>query len=474
MKTPLALLLLAATLAPAAGERPPNLVYILADDLGIGDIGPYGQEIIATPALDRMAAQGMRFTRHYSGSNVCAPTRCALITGKHTGRCVIRGNRQAPDAEGQYPLPADEVTVAELLQDAGYATGMFGKWGLGNPGTSGDPLKQGFDTYFGYTDQIRAHNYFPDFLLRDGERVPLDNEVTYLPEDEWHGGIGSYSTVQNTYSHDLIEEAALDFIRSHRDQPFFLYLPVTLPHDNGEAPELRMEVPDFGRYADKDWGINHKGYAEMVTRLDATTGKVIALLEELDLAGDTLVIFTSDNGAMKPAGKPDLRFSEFFDSNGPFRGYKRDIHEGGIRAPMIAWWPGTVAGGGESDHVSAHWDLLATACELAGTEPSANHTGISFLPTLLGRPERQRRHEFLYFEDGRDGDHAVIQWPWKGLRRNLDDNPDAPWEIYHLERDPGESRNLAAEQPERIERFAALVQQARTPSKLFPLPLDPN
>ncbi len=295
--TRFALLLVLLTLSASARTKP-NIVLILADDLGIGDLGSYGQKIIETPRLDEMAKQGLRFTRHYSASNVCAPTRCSLITGKHTGRAYIRGNAQAGDGEGQLPIPDEERTLAEALQDAGYKTGMFGKWGLGNPGTTGDPLKQGWDTYLGYTDQVRAHNYFPDFLLSDGKRIPLDNEVNYLSKEQWHKGIGSYSTGQNVYSHDVIEEGALDFIREHKDEPFFLYIPFTLPHDNGEAPELKMEVPDFGRYANRDWGINHKGYAEMVTRLDASTGRILDLIDELDLGEDTIVLFTSDNGPM--------------------------------------------------------------------------------------------------------------------------------------------------------------------------------
>ncbi len=344
---------------PASARTKPNIVLILADDLGIGDLGCYGQKIIETPRLDEMAKQGLRFTQHYSASNVCAPTRCSLITGKHTGHTYIRGNAQSQCGEGQLPIPDEEKTLAEALQDAGYVTGMFGKWGLGNPGTAGDPLKQGWDTYLGYTDQVRAHNYFPDFLLKDGKRIPLDNEVTYLPKDQWHKGAGSYSTGQNVYSHDVVEEGALDFIREHKDGPFFLYVPFTLPHDNGEALELKMEVPDFGRYADRDWGINHKGYAEMVTRLDASTGRILDLIDELGLGENTIVLFTSDNGPMAPKkGNEDLSFSLFFDSNGPFTGYKRDITEGGIRAPLIVRWTGKVQPGTTTDFPSVQYRLL--------------------------------------------------------------------------------------------------------------------
>lgn len=465
-------LALALTAAIAAAEKP-NVIYVLADDLGIGDLGCYGQKIIETPQLDRMAAEGLRFTQHYSGSNVCAPTRCSLMTGLHTGHTFIRGNAQNPDGPGQLPIPDSAFTLAELMKKAGYATAMFGKWGLGEPDTTGDPLTQGWDLYVGYTDQVRAHNYFPDFILKNGERVPLDNEVVYLPKTEWHKGTGSYSTGQHTYSHDVLEQDALDFIRAHRDQPFFLYLPFALPHDNGEAPELKMEVPDFGRYADKDWPINMKGYAEMVTRLDATVGRVLDLLAELDLDDHTLVIFTSDNGSYPHQKDPNLEITEFFDSNGPYRGTKRDMTEGGIRAPMLAWWPGTIAASGTTDHVSAHWDVMPTLADLSGAEIEGKTDGLSLVPTLRGETSAQAKHDHLYWEDGEDGDVGIREGRWKGILRGLHKNPDAKFEIYDLEADVGETTDLAAEKPELVARFHQLVREARTPSEEFPLTL-PN
>ena len=444
----------------------PNVVLIMADDLGYGDLGCYGQSKIQTPRIDEMARQGMRFTDHYSGSNVCAPTRCSLVTGLHTGHCTIRGNRQAADAEGQWPLPADATTIGGQLQAAGYVTGMFGKWGLGNPGTSGDPLRQGWDTYYGYTDQIRAHNYFPDFLLRDGAREPLDNEVVYLSEKLWHKGIGSYATEQNEYSHDLIMDAALQFIRRNQGVPFFAYLPVALPHGNGEARGSQMEVPDFGPYADRsDWSVDAKGYASMVSRLDTSVGEVIDLLKQLELDENTLVLFTSDNG-------PVRTITPFFDSNGPFQGIKRDVYEGGIRAPLVAWWPGTITGGSETDHVSAHWDYLPTFLELAGRSAPANTDGISLLPTLLDQPADQRPHDFLYWEDGADGSVGIRVGKWKGILPPESADDLTTWRVFNLEKDPGETNNLAGSHPDLVTKFAEMFRRAHSASKLFPHPAD--
>ncbi len=465
---------LGASIALAADEAPPNLVFILADDLGYGDLGCYGQEKIATPHLDQMAAEGIRFTQHYSGHNVCAPTRCALMTGLHMGRAYVRGNRQAPYSEGQLPIPDEALTIAEVLGDAGYASGMFGKWGLGNPGTTGDPLKQGWDTYFGYTDQIRAHNYFPDFLLKDGKRLPLDNEVKYLSKSAWHKGIGSYSTKQKTYSHDLIVEAAFDFVREHQDDPFFLYLPFTLPHDNGEAPKLQMEVPDFGRYASREgWSPNSKGYAEMVTRLDASVGQLLALLEELGLRDNTLVLFTSDNGPIRNRDdKPDRQVTKFFASSAGFRGTKGEFYEGGIRVPLIAQWPGKIAPGVITDHLSAHWDFFPTACELAGIAVPNNLDGLSYLPTLLSTEEGQKQHEYLYWEGGPKQSVAIRWGKWKAVipdGRRLD---EPVFEVYDLESDPAETTDLGPQNPDLQAAFRQIMSQAHEPSPHFPLFID--
>lgn len=457
----------------SAADRP-NLVLILADDLGYGDLGCYGSEKIRTPRLDAMAREGLRFTQHYAGNTVCAPARCCLMTGLHPGHAYVRGNRQYEGGEGQLPIPDEALTIAEVLREAGYATGMFGKWGLGNPGTSGDPLKQGWDTYFGYTDQVRAHNYYPDFLLRDGVRVPLDNEVVYLDSSLWHKGIGSYSTRQSTYSHDLIEAEALAFVRRHRDRPFFLYLPVTLPHDNGEAREQTMEIPDFGLYADQPgWTDNQKGYAAMVTRLDVTVGRVLDLLRELGLEQNTLVLFTSDNGpAPDGEGHKGGWIGTFFDSNGPWRGHKGQVYEGGLRVPLLARWPGRVPAGAVSDHPGAHWDFFATACELAGQAVPAGIDGISLRPTLLGRPGEQRAHSYLYWQSGPAGDIAIREGDWKGVWRGAGKSAEPRWEVYHLGRDPAETEDRAEAEPAQVAEFQRLFKAAHRPSVHFPLAVN--
>lgn len=451
----------------------PNVIVILADDLGRGDLGCYGQKVIQTPRLDQMAREGMLFTQHYSGSAVCAPSRAVLMTGRHTGHVSVRGNRQAPDGVGQLPLDPNEPTMAEVLQSAGYRTGLIGKWGLGNEGTAGDPLRRGFDSYYGYLDQVLAHNYFPEYLLRDGKKEYLRNEVRYLDATAWHKGLGSYSTGKIDYSHDLFVQEATTFLRNtSAARPFFLYLALTIPHDNGEAPVgERMEVPDLGPYADQPWDAEAKAYAAKITRMDRDVGRLLDLLKELKLDRNTLVLFTSDNGPLPG----DRSHSRQFKSAGGLRGYKRDLYEGGIRAPLIAWWPGTVAAGRVSDHISAAWDILPTACELAGTKPPEGIDGLSFAPELTGRT--QPAHEFLYWEfpaetagRGNGFQVAVRSGKWKAIRTRLEVNPDAPVALYDLDSDPGETRDLAAAHPEVVARLAAWMRQSHRPAPHFPSP----
>ncbi len=328
-------LVLITSCSPAEIETRPNIIYIMADDLGYGDLGCYGQEIIQTPNIDRLASSGVRFTQHYAGNTVCAPSRCALMTGYHMGHAQVRGNRQA-EPSGQWPISPGTVTVARLLKSAGYKTGMIGKWGLGIENSTGDPLKQGFDYYYGYLDQVLAHNYYPEYLLRNGEREYQDNEVIYLDTTFWHKGLGSYSTGKSAYSHDLFLEDALRYLDENHEEPFFLYLPFTIPHDNGEAPEgERMEVPDYGPYANEDWPGDTKRYAAKITRMDRGVGRIMEKIKEHGIEENTLVFFTSDNGPM-----PGEEFTEFFNSNGSFRGGKRDVYEGGIRVPLVAAWQG--------------------------------------------------------------------------------------------------------------------------------------
>ncbi|MBD0254091.1 MAG: arylsulfatase, partial [Cytophagales bacterium] len=359
----LCLLLLTAAGRPAApaqapAPRRPNIIFILADDLGYGDLGCYGQPVIRTPHLDRMARQGLRFTQHYAGSTVCAPSRSALMTGLHTGHTRIRGNARVP------LLPEDK-TVAEYLQEAGYRTALVGKWGLGEEGSSGTPRRQGFDYFFGYLNQTHAHNHFPDFLWRNEEKVPLANQVLYADSGPVKG-IGSVATKRVEWSQDLFTREALQFIERAKESPFFLYLSYVSPHANNEHRMLGqhgLEVPDYGPYAGRDFPDVQKGLAASITKLDADVGKLLQTLRDLKLDENTLVLFTSDNGPHAEGGNDPA----YFNSSGGLRGIKRDLYEGGIRVPMIAWWPGHIRAGRVSDHPSAFWDFLPTACAMAGT-----------------------------------------------------------------------------------------------------------
>jgi len=435
------------------GERP-NIIFILADDLGYGDLGCYGQRAIRTPNLDRMAAEGMIFTDCYAGSTVCAPSRCCLMTGLHTGHAFIRGN-------DRIPLRPSDVTVAELLQQAGYATGIVGKWGLGEPDTTGIPNRKGFDHWFGYLNQRHAHNYYPDYLWRDEEKVPLANEVEPVNPP------GGVATKRVQYSHDLFTADALKFIGRNRRRPFFLYLAYTIPHANNEAKADGMEVPSYGPYANEYWPNPQKGHAAMITRMDADIGRLFARLKSLGLDRKTLVLFSSDNGPHKEGGADPA----FFDSNGVLRGHKRDLYEGGIRVPLIARWPGRIAAGSGSNHVCAFWDFLPTCCELAGIPAPRGIDGLSILPTLLGRPEQQPTHPYLYWEFHEQGKkQAVRMGDWKAVRLDVAKNPNGPIELYNLQRDMSEERDVADQHPEIVKQMAAIMISARSPSKHWPWP----
>ena len=454
----LTLLLAGFGLAAQQSDRLPNILLIIADDLGYGDLGVYGQKAIQTPVLDKLAAEGMRFTDHYAGSTVCAPSRSALFTGLHTGHTPVRGNRRV-DPMSQHPLPAESVTLAEVLKQAGYATGVIGKWGLGATGNSGEPGRQGVDVFFGFQSQTHAHNYYPDFLLSNNERVPLRN---VLPEPKSDTGTG-YATTRVQYAPDLMREQALAFLARYRTVPFFLAFTTTLPHANNEAKPDGMEVPDYGLYADRNWPATQKGHAAMITRLDSDVGTLLATIESLGLARDTLVLFTSDNGPHREGGNnPD-----FNDSNGPLRGIKRDLYEGGIRVPLIARWPGRIAAGSISRHPVAFWDYLPTFAELAGTPAPAGLDGLSFVPTLLGRAASQRAHEFLYWEfhEGQTTSQAVRMGDWKAVRPA----PDRPLELYFLPTDLGEQKNVAAANPDVVRRIEAYLRTARTESEFWPI-----
>lgn len=439
---------------PAAPQKP-NIILIMADDLGYGHLGSYGQARIRTPNLDRLADEGVRFTQFYSGSTVCAPARSVLMTGRHTGRTSVRGNT------GGIPLLREDVTLAEVLRDAGYATGIFGKWGLGDHGTEGVPYLQGFDEFVGYLHQVHAHYYYPAFLWDNDRRLDLAGNVD--------GG-------RTTYSHDVVTDRALQFVREHRDGPFFLYLAYTIPHTELLVPEASMleydgafpepnPYPGDGHYAAQERP--RTAFAAMVSRMDRDVGRLASLLRELGIDARTIVLFTSDNGGQDGWGA-DLAF---FRGNGPLRGGKMSLYEGGIRVPLIARWPGVIASERVSDHVWAFWDVLPTLAELSGASAPRDIDGVSMLPAVLGA-ERVGRdpaaHEFLYWEYGNVLGQAPIgqaaRWGnWKGVRGDL----GAPLELYDLAVDLGEAVDVAAGHPDVVARITAYLDSARTPTRAY-------
>jgi arylsulfatase A-like enzyme len=422
------LFLALSVLRLAASATPkPNVIFILADDLGYGDVGAFGQKLIKTPNIDRLAVEGTKFTQAYAGETVCAPSRCNLLTGKHSGHASIRGNRDHKP-EGQEPMPADTFTVAHLMKNAGYATGAIGKWGLGYPGSVSAPTKMGFDYFFGYNCHRQSHEYYPDHLWRNDEIVPLDGK---------------------TYSHDLLANEALDFVRRNKDQPFFLYLAFTIPHQ-------KLQVPDLGPYENEPWPEDLKKIAAMITRMDRDIGRLMALLKELKLDDNTLVMFNSDNGA--------AHRDELFKHSGPLRGYKRDMYEGGLRSPGIARWPGKIKAGATSEQVWAFWDFLPTMAELTGQKAPANIDGISVLPAWLGQktiahpPLYWEFHEGGFFQAARIGD-------WKAVKLGT----KKPIELYDLKADLGEKHDVAAQHSDVVQRFADYLKSARVDSPLWPI-----
>lgn len=429
--------------APREVKAKPNIIYILADDMGVHDAGCYGQQFIKTPNIDKMATEGMRFTQHYAGSTVCAPSRGTLMTGLHTGHGYVKGNF-AMENEGNLPLPAETVTVAELLQSAGYKTGIMGKWGLGGPNDYGHPNKQGFDYSYCYLDQRLAHEYYPDHLWKNFEKVSLNNQ----------------------YSHTLFAREALHFISENKNNPFFLYLPLTIPHG-------KYQIPDNAPYSSEPWTEKQKNYAAMITLMDKDIGRIFSYLDSLGLDENTIVFFASDNGGVKG-------LSDFFESNGQLRGYKTDCYEGGIRAPLIARWPGKIVPGTTSNLISAFWDMMPTFCEIAGISSPKNIDGISMLPELLG--QNQKKHDFLvwvYFtynygwkpgsEKPRNPlkSQAVRMGDWKADREGINNNPDAPIELYDLSKDPGEKNNVAAQFPEIVSQIEKILSEEHVDSEYF-------
>lgn len=448
----------AAACGPAAAQDTPNFIWIMADDLGYGELGCYGQTIVATPQLDRMAREGMRFTQFYAGATVCAPSRSVLMTGQHHGHTRVRGNAGPANPIAQ-ALRSGDTTVASVLQNAGYRTALIGKWGLGDIGAaeSGLPRKQGFDEFFGYLNQHHAHNHFPDHLWRNEDKISLPNVVVPVGG---HGG--GYATTAEQYADDLFADAALKFVAENKSRPFFLYWCMVVPHANNErtgALKNGAEVPDFGPYAGKDWPEPDKGQAAMISRLDGYVGRLLDALRQQGLAEKTLVIFTSDNGPHNESHHNLARFKP----SGPLSGIKRSLHDGGIRVPMIAWWPGHVAAGMTSDHVGYFGDWMATAAELAGAKMPDGCDSISFAPTLLGRSEKQQEHEFLYWEfhEGGFQQAALYQGRWKGIRRG---GPDAPVELYDLRTDVAEKTNVATAHADIAATIGTYLATARSDS----------
>ncbi|QDV21040.1 Arylsulfatase [Gimesia panareensis] len=465
----------AVSSAAASEKQPPNIVFIIADDLGYKELGCYGQKYIKTPNIDELAKDGIRFTQFYSGNAVCAPSRCNLMTGKHPGHAYVRNNgkpdyvqnmkeKEGWEYPGQHPIPDEEVTIAEMLKQKHYATGAMGKWGLGHFGTSGDPNKQGFDLFYGFNCQVHAHNHYPRFLWRNHTKETLPGNDRTLNGE--------------TYSQDKFVEVGMDFIRENKDRPFFLYLPFAVPHLAIQAPE--ESVAEYrGKIPEADY--KHRGYikrpdpragyAAMITHMDKGVGQIMNLLKELNLDDNTVVFFTSDNGpTYDRLGGSD---SVFFESAGPWRGFKGSLYEGGIRVPLVVRWPGHIAPGGVTDHLSAFWDVMPTIAQLTGTKAPADIDGISFVPTLLGEPQEQKQHEYLYWEfPAYTGQQAVHMGDWKGVRQNLlrKKNPQMKIELYNLKNDPGEQNDVADQHPEIVARIKSIMKTGRTPSKMFPFP----
>jgi arylsulfatase len=438
--------------------RPPNIVFILADDLGYAEVGCYGQKKIRTPCLDQMAKEGVRFTQFYCGNAVCAPSRCVLMTGKHAGHAFVRDN-VSMKPEGQTPIPADSVTIAKLVKKQGYTTAAIGKWGLGGPGTEGDPNKQGFDLFYGFNCQGHAHNHYPTYLWRNDRREGLDNDGTLRGRQ---------------HSHDLFEAEALKFIRDHKDKPFFLYVPFTIPHVSLQVPEDSLKEY-LGKWEDPPYWGEHgylpcryprATYAAMVTRMDRSVGRILDQIKKLGLDENTIVMFSSDNGPTHDhAGGSD---SEFFESAGPLSGLKGSLYEGGIREPYIVRWPGKIKPGRTSDLPAVFYDMMPTLCDFAGAPLPKETDGLSILPTLLDKGE-QRKHEFFYWEfPSYGGQQAVRMGDWKGIRQQLQKG-SVRTQLYNLARDIGEKNDLAAQHPKIVARIEKIMKEQHVPSEIFPL-----
>ena len=442
--------------ASGAARQKPNIILIVADDLGYGDLGCYGQQKILTANVDRLAAEGMRFTQAYAGSTVCAPSRCSLMTGMHNGHNRIRDN-----LPHNIWLRPDDLTVAEILKQAGYKTGAIGKWSLGNPGSWGLPNYQGFDYWYGHLSQDQAIRYYPSYLWENDKMVLLQDLVMINDVGKMIGNRGGKRV---KYTHDLFTEKAISFIKRHAEDPFFLYLAYTIPHFSEypkDSPDHYI-VPSDEPYADRNWPQIAKNYAAMITRMDRDVGRIMELVKKLGIDENTIVFFTSDNGPCQGSPIPN----EFFDSNGALRGGKRDLYEGGIRVPTIVRWPGKIPSGQVSGQVWAFWDFLPTAAELASLPAPKDIDGISMLPALVGK--RQKNHEYLYWDYGhvrKTYKQAVRMGDWKGVRNGL----AAPIELYNLRDDQSEAKNVASEYPQVVSQIKKIMRAARTDSEDYPI-----
>jgi len=445
--------------------KKPNIIYILADDLGYGDLSSYGQTMFKTPNIDKLVTEGLMFTQHYAGNTVCAPSRSALLTGQHTGHTPVRGNKEIMP-EGQYPIPASTFTLAESLKKGGYVTGAFGKWGLGFPGSEGDPVYQGFDTFYGYNCQRLGHNYYPNHLWSNRDSIALTGND--------NGQKGQYAPI-------LIQAEAIKFLEKNKDTTFFMYVPTIIPHAELAAPEHIIEKyrgkylpekkfkgtddgPEFrlGKYESQDE--SHAAFVAMIEVMDTQVGEIMDKVKALGIEDNTIIVFASDNGPHEEGGADP----KFFNSAGPLRGVKRDLYEGGIRVPMTIKWPNKIKAGTQTDLISAFWDVFPTFSEIAGVEVPEGLDGISFLPTLLDKPEDQVQHDYLYWEfHERGGRQAIRKGDWKAVKYNVLKKPNAPMQLFDLSTDMGEKNNIAAQHPEIVAQMKALFLEARTPSDVF-------
>jgi arylsulfatase A-like enzyme len=436
----------------AASAIKPNIIYILVDDMGYGDPSCFGQVTLKTPNIDAMAATGLRFTNHYAGSTVCAPSRCVLMTGLHTGHCTVRSN-------GNVKLRKEDITVAQVLKKAGYSTGCIGKWGVGRPDLD-DPNEHGFDYFYGYVCMNHAHNCYPEWIVRNGKKVQLRNvlEEKWKTRDVYPGAGVAAKKVD--FVPNLCQKEVIQFIDKNRDTPFFFYYALNIPHANNEGGSQGMEVPSYGKFADKDWPDPEKGFAAMISYIDGYVKEIFDKLKDTGLDKNTLVMFTSDNGPHQEGGHK----MEYFNSNGQLRGMKRDLYEGGIRVPTLAKWPGVIEPGRKTDHVSCFQDIMPTFAELAGVRcPKTD--GISMAPTLLGKRE-QKKHDHLFWEfyEG-GGKKAVLKGKWKGIRLNTLQKPDGPIELYDMSQDISEQMNLASEHPDIVADMARIMKQEHEDQK---------